>query len=212
MKRLPDRTRLDVVIGQSKPYVLARRAKLLRIDGDAGQPIVGLTIGSKRHKPDAGRSAEHRFVTFEIASSRGDAFAQTSELTAPNGGQHVTHPIVKSNRRMLVVRRRIARLHGEEPRALNQVGIVGNEHPAPGGGNNFVAVKREDAATSLRSNLAPLVSRSERLRRILDDGNVVKRAGIKDRLGVGALTVEVYNDNPTWQAAIRRTRIKMLGQ
>ena len=55
------------------------------------------------------------------------------------------------------IRRRIARLHGKEPRPLNEKGIIGNEHPAPGGGNDFVAVKGADAATSLRSNLVPFV-------------------------------------------------------
>src|ERR1700750_1850835 len=113
---------------------------------------------------------------------------------------------------MLIVRSRVTRLHGEEARALNQVEIVGNEHAAPGCSNDLVAVKGKDAAMALSSNLASIVSGPERFGRILDDGDVVTRTDIQDRLIIGALAVEIHDDNRAWQTAIRCAQIQLLTQ
>src|SRR6516165_9137606 len=113
---------------------------------------------------------------------------------------------------MLIVRRRVTRLHSEEARALNQVEIVGNEHAAPGCSDDLVAVKGKDAAMALYSNLASVVSRPERLGRILDDRDVVTRTDIQDRLIIGALTVEIHDDNRAWQTAICCAQIQLLTQ
>ena len=74
MKRLPDWSSLDVVVCQSEPYFLTGGTKFFGIDGDTGQPLVRLTIGSKRHKLNAVRITEHSVVAFEIVAPRCDAF------------------------------------------------------------------------------------------------------------------------------------------
>jgi len=117
------------------------------------------------------------------------------QLAAPHRREQIAHPIVVADFRVLVMRCRIPRLRREFQRMLQQLGILRDQHPTPGGGDDLVAVEREEPGPPQGARLPPLVRRAERFSRVFDDGNVVLGADVENGIHVGALAVQVHHDD-----------------
>ncbi len=79
------------------------RAGGLCIDQDAGEPVVGGAVGRLGHETDARDVREMLLVLLANALAAGDALVECFELSAPNGGQKITEPVVVSDFLVLVV-------------------------------------------------------------------------------------------------------------
>ena len=138
-----------------------------------------------------------------IARRRATLRRQSAQLAAPDGGEQVAHPVVEADLRVLVVRRRLARLRRQVAGPLDERGIVGHEHAAAARGDDLVAVEREDARSRRSAPAArPRYVAPERLGRVLDrPARRSARARLEDRVPVGALAVEVDGDRRGRQAS-----------
>jgi len=81
-----------------------------QIDGDAGQPEVSGAVGRQRHEFDPGKRGERGAVVLKVAPSLRDAFGEGTELATPDGREHIAHPLIKTERRVLIMRGRITSL------------------------------------------------------------------------------------------------------
>jgi len=133
-------------------------------------------------------------------------------LPAADGGQHVAQPVVVADLRVLVVRRRIARLGRKLARMVDQPLVGRDQHAAARGGDDLVAVEREGAHQAEGARRPPFVRGAQRLGCILDHRHVVARTGRQDRVQVRALAVEVHGDDGLGQLAGPRPRGQRLLQ
>ena len=93
------------------------------------------------------------------------------------------------------MRRGVARLRRKPKRLGGEVGVIRDEHAAGRGGDDLVAVEREDAGLAERAGGTSLVIRPDGLRRVLDNDDAVPRANRADRIHVGGLSIQVYGNN-----------------
>ena len=148
-----------------------------RIDGDAGQPAVRAAVGGFGHELDAGQPRQRRAVALVDRRAVARACSGSDlQLAAADRREQVAQPVVVADLRVLVVRRRIARLRREVARALDDVAPVRHEHAAAAGRDDLVAVERERRALAERAGLLAAVGGAERLGGVLDQRHAVARA------------------------------------
>jgi len=79
-------------------------------------------------------------------------------------------PVIEPDLRVLVVRRRVARLSGELARVLDPVLVAGGEHaPAARSVITLLPLKEKACEVTLRPRGLVAVRRTERLGRVLDE-------------------------------------------
>ena len=81
-----------------------------------------------------------------------DAEVKHLELSAAYTRHHVTHPVVITYLAVLVVRRRIPGLGGEETGTLNKRSIIRYQRPAAAGGDDLVTVERQNPELAVASD------------------------------------------------------------
>ena len=143
-----DRPRLDVCALEARADP-SRAAPNASLDGDdrSASSVDVRRSGASGMKRDAGHVGERGAVA---RVDRGGAATRLSSSAAswprPTRGEQVAHAVVEADLAVLVVRRRIARLRGQVPRAFDRAsGVVGHQHAAAAGGDDLVAVEREHA-------------------------------------------------------------------
>jgi len=113
---------------------------------------------------------------------------------------------------MFVSDSRVARLRRPEASAAYPSGVAGDEHSAPGRGDDLVAIEGEGADVPEAADLASLVLGAERFSRVLQNGNVVRGTGVKNRPQIRGLPVEVNDDDCAGKPVARRPRSERLAQ
>ena len=78
---------------------------------------------------------------------------------------------------------------------LDRVAPLRHEHAAAARGDDLVPVEGEGRERSLAAGRSPAVGRTERLRGILDERDVVPGADLGEGLVVAALTVQIDCDD-----------------
>src|SRR6185437_4124250 len=151
-------------------------------------------------------------IKLEIPASRGNAIAQHAQLPAADGREHVAHPVVVADFRMLVMRRRVARLRGELERVRHQPRVIAHEHPSATRGDDLVPVEREYARTAEGADGATPVGGAERFGGVLDERDLVASAGRDDGIEVRALPIQVHEYHGRGQATNARTPLELFGQ
>ena len=141
----------------------------------------------------------------------GDLGGQVGELPPTDGGREVRHPVVKPHGPVLVVQHRFAGLLGEVPRPLQQFRVT-DEHPAPAGGDDLVAVERVDAETPPRPGVPAAPRGTEGLGGVLDHRHPVPGAHLGDPVELGGLSVQVDDDHRSRQAALGCCTLERIGE
>jgi len=209
--RLPHRPRLDVLRLEGAPDRLAVGAERLGVDEQAGQPAVALAVAGLGHEGDPRQVAEPLPVEGEVAPPCGDPLAERRELAASNRREEVRQPVVVPEDLVLVVRRRLARLRGEEAGPRRERRVIGNQRSASRGGDDLVAVERQHRAPPERAGRPAAVRGAERLRGVLDQRHAVLGAGGGEPFVVAALAVEVDRDERPGEPAGARRPAEFLG-
>jgi len=148
---LPDGTGFDVLSLERETDLLAGDSGEDGIDGEASEPVGRLSPRGFGLHGHAGQSLEGFGVGFEVAAAAADFSGEPRELAKADAGRNITQAIIIPDGGMLIVRSGVAGLGSEEARLLGQFGIIGNEHTAATGGDDFVAVKGMDASESERT-------------------------------------------------------------
>ena len=144
VKGLPCRSGLDVGVLQGQPHLLPICPEALRIDEDACQPVIGHTGWITRHGRDPGDADQSFRIRRINPLAPVDAAVETPELGSAKGGQQVGEAVVVPHHVVLVVCERLPGLSGQIARSLGPRPRPGHQHPAATGGDDFVAIERED--------------------------------------------------------------------
>lgn len=113
---------------------------------------------------------------------------------------------------MFVVRGGFASLGAEFAGVVNQGGVGGDEHSTAGSGDDFVAVEGEDAGATEGSRRLTLVGGPQRFGGVFEQDDAVTLAKGLDGGDVGALAVEVDEDERFGQAITFRAAGEEVGQ
>jgi hypothetical protein len=108
--------------------------------------------------------------------------------------------------------RGVAGLGGQLAGVVNKPQVVRNQHAAAGGGDDFVAVEGKDAGFAEDPGRIAFVSRPQRFGRILNHRHAVLPAGGQNRFQVGALAIEVDDNDRFRQPARVGPRRQRFGQ
>ena len=141
-----------------------------------------------------GRPERARAYFTEVSATTGDLGGKSGQLTEADGGADVAEAIIVSEDGVLVVRRRVARLAGEEARLSGELGIFGDEHAAAGGGDDLVAVEGVDACEAEGPGTTVAIGGAQGLGRVLNQLHAVLGAASEDRGDVRRLSVEMHED------------------
>src|SRR5207248_5884617 len=136
------------------------------------------------------------------------ALVEGGQLTSPEGGQEVRQAVVEADLGVLIVDGRLAGLGGQVAGPFGGAAVVAEEGAARGGGDDLVAVERQDAGGTEGTGRAAAEGGAERLGGVLHHGHAVLRADGQEGVVVGAGAVEVDGDDGGGQ----RTPVPALGQ
>ena len=145
MHGLPHGAGFDVLGFKGETDLLSGDAGDLRIDGQARQPTRRFAPGGFGLHDDTGEVLEGFGVGFEVSAATRDFAGEPSELPKSDTGGDIAEAVVIPDGRMLVMGSGVTSLGRQEASLLRQLGVIGDEHAASAGGDDFVAVERMDA-------------------------------------------------------------------
>ena len=128
-----------------EPQCFPVASELLRVDGNAREPEVGLTRPfGDRHEPDARRLAQSLSVTLVYTATSLHALVEALQLRVAERGEEVAEPVVEPDVEVLVVNDGLACLSGEMSGAVCKFLGTRHEHPTTARRDDLVPVERED--------------------------------------------------------------------
>ena len=192
MHRFPDRAGFDVFLFQGF-HDLERLHRA--VEGEAGEPIVGLVPVVDRLEMDAFERTELSFVEFVDVLFLGHALVEDAQLAAADAGVDVAHAVVVADLGVLVVSGLVAGLGRPEARLGDALGVFADQHATTRGRDDLVPVKREDPVVAKGARRLALVGRAEALGRILDQGHAMFAAEGHDRVEVRGKAIEMDHDH-----------------
>jgi hypothetical protein len=96
---------------------------------------------------------------------------------------------------MLVVQRRFARLRREVTRASHELCVVGHQHSAATGGDDFIAIEGKHGDLRLATRGLSAIASAKRLGRVLHHWDRVTFTQLGDGAVVGTLAVQIDGDD-----------------
>ena len=159
------------------------------------EPVRMPAIRGLGHQLDAAHVREGMLVAERVRAARLDPRLEDLELPATDAREHVAHAVVETDLAMLVPGDGLTGLRRPEARLIDPGAVTGDEHSAARRRDDLVPVEGEDADRRAHADLAPTIVRPERLRSVLQDRDVVARAHFLEAIEVGALPVEVHDDD-----------------
>src|SRR5690606_40182949 len=102
------------------------------------------TAGGLGREAQAGQVPKPLAVEGVVLAPRLDPLVEYPQLPAPDRREQVAQAVVVADHRVLVVRRRVPRLRRQKASPVDPFLAVGDQRPAPAGGDDLVAVEGED--------------------------------------------------------------------
>ena len=212
---LPDGSALDIFIGKHIHHLI-RRDAAGGINGDAGKPVVRVSVRVHRIHGDGGDirkgflilSVNLLFFPFVLFNMK--------KLSSAHSGRYIGHTIVEAQLGMLIIAGGIPRLGGKESCLIHIFLICGNQHAAAGGGDDLVSVERIDSNVSEAARHFPLEGGAKRLCRILDEHNPSSVTDFPDPSDLGGRAVQVGADHSLririlFKGRLQRIRVHVPG-
>src|SRR5690606_35833983 len=126
-----------------------------------GQPSVGEAAVYFRLEGDSRNVAQRTLVVFEHRPALTNALVEDAELSTANTRADIAEAVVIADMGVFVVRRTVAGLGSKETRVLHPAFVPRNEGSSAGGGDDLVAVEREDTDVTKGTQRLIIVPRSE---------------------------------------------------
>ncbi len=167
------------------------------VEGHARQPAVPVAATfrrrprSDRHELQTGNVGEFASVVLVDRQPPRRHLRQPLELRPAHRCQQVAQAVVETDVGVLVVDRRLTGLRRQVPHAVGHRRVGRQQRTAARGGDDLVAVERQDPDVAQRARGAASVCRTQCLGGILHQRDPVLRTQRSDLVVVGALAVQV---------------------